>query len=50
MKNVTPMAISSDRPGHRATDVSDLGPNEFFIKSGKKSKYISLHKNKSQIK
>ena len=27
------------------TDISGCGPNEFFIKSVKKSKYISLRKN-----
>ena len=39
------MAISTNRPDHRATDVSDWGPNEFFIKPVKKSKYISLRKS-----
>ena len=30
------MALCTSRPGHRATDLSDLEPNEFFIKSVKK--------------
>ena len=30
------MPISTNRPGHCATDVSGWGPNEFFIKSEKK--------------
>ena len=30
------MAISTNRPGHRATDISGWGPNEFYIKSVKK--------------
>ena len=30
------MTISTNRPGHRATDISDWGPNEFFIKSVEK--------------
>ena len=30
------MPISTNWPGHCATDVSGWGPNEFFIKSEKK--------------
>ena len=25
------MAISTNRPGHRATDISGWGPNEFYF-------------------
>ena len=39
------MAISTDRPGHRVTDIWGWEPNEFFIKPVKKWKYISLFKN-----
>ena len=44
-KKVLIMAISTNRPGHQATDISGWGPNEFYIKSVKKWKYISLRKS-----